>query len=1135
MRFLITGDFFKNVPKEKIKQVKERIQYFYREISKNKKKIFEIPKGFWVKKLRENLYEFRVNSGDRVLFEFKDIKRAGYGEKVLVLLLFSTHDLAVKSGMRQNKIESLKVEKLEIEKNYESSSERLEEDLDIIYNKINSKIVYEITSDENLLEFIKNEDEYTYYYLNDEQYEILNSEFPLFLKGSAGSGKTTVAIRKTLELEERQDLKVGYITFTQPLKEKAHEMYEKFRDPSCEKMVEFYSLEELYEKQLKEKPVGLKIFEKFIYEYNPSIPKGIEHLELYQEIRGTIKGSMGAKGAGNWDRDLKQELIPREDYLVLNKKYTVYREEIRKEIYKITLIYQSWLTERGYMDENDLARRVTLRGKEIFDCIICDEVQDLTEIEIYMLKKLVKNGENLLLSGDIHQIINPTYFSFSRVKSLFYKGKYIEKQLGKNYRSQKKIVDLANKLSDLRGEYIGKLGEDYKEASILEGEDIYIYKKDNDFLKKLEENTAIILVPTNQIKEALRMELPKIANKILTVQDIKGLEFDSVVLYNFATELKKYWEIIFSGRAKTNQLYRYYFNLLYVGLTRARKRLLLMEENEEVCLLKELKSYLIPMTVEGKRDFTLKSGELDFLKEGKEFLSQKLFSEAIAAFKKAGAKKYIKKAEDELAADEFFNEHNDEKTIEYIVNNDDSLSRCLEKYVVTDKIGDYAFEKKYYETAKKYYEKSENYEKLSQLFEMEGELEKSFEYAIKSEVTPLIKRLKQELEKNDAALDIANEVRVLSDKKINSKKFSLVEFENLDKKYIMRKQQKNIGDILVILKDRFKSKSKDSKKHSVKSPTKLLIKLYHIDGGKNGINYLMENYSSQLNIKTIISILDDGDIVEKYISKCKKKPKLDDLLLLACEHKKVKNMKKIIQLGGDIEVKSEDGLTPLIIAIKNKDLEMVKLLVGSGAELGEVSDEKNKLKITPLIYSIAEDEFDIFKYLIDKGTDIELHNPIYYGVVYRNKPMIKALLDKDVKLDVEVEGTTPLISAGLSKDYEIMKMLIEKGADLDYAAGTTTPMMNIIQNNYVEGMKLFLEKGYILKDQDLEILSLKGSIELSKLVLMYNLGYNYIERIEKDITRIKNRRDIEKKLDLLKKIEKRYDFKEYRKIVEEEA
>ena len=90
---------------------------------------------------------------------------------------------------------------------------------------------------------------------------------------------------------------------------------------------------------------------------------------------------------------------------------------------------------------------------------------------------------------------------------------------------------------------------------------------------------------------------------------------------------------------------------------------------------------------------------------------------------------------------------------------------------------------------------------------------------------------------NDKALNLANEVKNLSDKKIKSKKIYLVQFENLDKKYIIGKQKKNIGDILVILNDRFKSKNKDFKKYSVKSPTKLLIKLYHIEGGKNGINY----------------------------------------------------------------------------------------------------------------------------------------------------------------------------------------------------------------------------------------------------------------------------------------------------------
>ena len=1126
MRFLITRDFFKNISREKIEQVKNRIEYFYREISENKKMIFEAPKGFWVKKLRENLYEFRVNSGDRVLFEFRKINREGYVKKELILLLlsFDKHDIVIVKGDRKDR-NFLKIESLVIEKDVKKLDEyeRTQSEIDTIYNKINSKIIYEITSDENLLELIKNEDEYTYYYLNDEQYEILNDQFPIFLKGSAGSGKTTVAIRKAMELETYQEYKIGYITFTQPLKEKAYEMYEKFRDPICKRMVEFYSLEELYEKQLKERPVGVKIFEKFIYEYNPSMPKNVESLELYQEIRGIIKGGMGANGIGNWDRDLTNELIPKKDYLVLNKKHTVYTEEIRENIYKIAIDYQIWLGDRKLLDENDLARGIILEGQEIFDCIICDEVQDLTEVEIYMLKKLVKNGENLFLAGDVHQIINPTYFNFSRVKSLFYKGSYTEKTLSKNYRSQKKIVDLANKLSDLRARYIGKLGEDYKEVSILEGQDIFISENNISFLKELEENTTIILVPTSQTKESLRAKIPKIANKILTVQDIKGLEFDSVVLYNFATELKKYWRIIFKGEAKTNQLYRYYFNLLYVGLTRARKRLLLMEADKNNCLIEELKGYLLPLTVEGKRDFTLRSGELDFLKEGKEFLSQRLFFEAIAAFEKSGAKKYLKKAKDELKADNFFNEYGEEKTIKYIVEKDDSLSYCLEKYVVGDKIGNYAFEKRNYIKAKKYYEKSGNFEKLSELFEVEGDLEKSIECARRSSNNLLIERLGKEIEKNNKALELANEVRVLSDKKIWLKEYSLVEFENLDKRYMMKKQTKNIEDIFIILNGRFKTKVKSSKKQSIKSPTKLLIKLYHIEGGKNGIDYLLENYANQLNIETIVSLLDSGNILEKYISKSKKKIDLNKLLLIACDNRRINNTKKLLKLGGNIEIKSNDNNTLLMSAIRNSDLEMVKLLIRNGVKLGDENGEK-----TPLILAIEYNNDEIFEYLLRAGADVDLTFPLFWAVLEENMYAVKRLIEVGSKLDVENIEKRPIMVALSNQNLKLLKLLIDGGANLEKGKNIISPMEIIIGKNNVEGLKLFLEKGYELSERELNKLSRKNSFELSKLVLIEKLGYNYKEQIENKIIFIKRNKNRGYPMNIKGNIEKIYDFEKYR-------
>ncbi len=1109
MRFLITREFFKNIPKEKNKQVKSRLKYFYEEISLNKKTIFQAPKGFWVKKIRDNLYEFRVNSGDRVLFEFRNICRPSYGysDKELVLLSFEKHDNVTLKINRKTK-DSLHHKNLDfpstlkIEKDLKMEFETYEdkETTENIYRKINSKILYEVTSNEHLIELIKNEDKYTYYYLNDEQHSVLNEELPLFLKGSAGSGKTTVAIRKALELEEIGGYKVGYITFTQPLKTKAKEMYEKFRNHEVEKNVDFYSLEELYEKRLKEKPKGDKTFRKFLYEYNPKLPKGIEPLDLYQEIRGIIKGSMGAKGTGNWNRDLTKEMIEKNDYLSLNKKYTIYSEKEREEIYKITETYQDWLYKKGYYDENDLARKISLNKKEVFDFIICDEVQDLTETEIYMLKTLVVGGKNLLLTGDIHQIINPTYFSFSRVKSLFYKDGYSEISLSKNYRSQKKIVDLANKLSDLRGEYIGKLGEDYKEASILEEKDIFYCKKDEELLKQLEDNTTIILVTDDNTKNKMRKKMPKISSKILTVQDVKGLEFDSVVLYNFGGELSSFWKTIFSNRAKANQIYRYYFNLLYVGITRAKKNLLLMEETLESSLLEKLKFNLQLLTIEGKTQLILKSGEADFLKEGKEFLKKNLFLEAINAFEKAGAAKYLEEAKIRLEADKYYNEYGEDSSLKYILENRNPLSKALERHIIIDKIGDYAFDQKDYEKAKKYYEKSKNNEKISEIYEINGELKKSIEYAKKLEDKARLMLLENKLEKNNKAIKIANEIRISSDKKIKEKRYSLFEFESLDEKYIRKKQNKNTDETLVILNKRIGNNKNISEKLKVKSPTKLVIKLNYVEGGEAGIKYLLDNYTSKISIESLVSIIDNPIIINSYIKKFKGKLDLDKLLILACKNNCIKNALKILELGGNLEVRDENNLDLLEIAVGASNDELVKTLINKGISLDKKRSENVINKV------IKKDNFNknMLLYFIDK-VDIDYMIPILTSIEVENIDALKILIENNGNLKLLEETKNLLLESMKKNSYEMTKLLIEGGAKLgvDDDEVKITPMKSIIKRESIKEMKLFLKKGYRLSKSEKLFLSFAGNFEMVDFYLKNELGEDYKKKLKQKLAPFK--------------------------------
>ena len=65
----------------------------------------------------------------------------------------------------------------------------------------------------------------------------------------------------------------------------------------------------------------------------------------------------------------------------------MYSRQSREWLYELTLRYQAFLQETGLLDENDLAReflkKVSQKEMALFDFVIADEIQDLTEIQIY--------------------------------------------------------------------------------------------------------------------------------------------------------------------------------------------------------------------------------------------------------------------------------------------------------------------------------------------------------------------------------------------------------------------------------------------------------------------------------------------------------------------------------------------------------------------------------------------------------------------------------------------------------------------------------------------------------------------------------------------------------------------------------
>ena len=112
------------------------------------------------------------------------------------------------------------------------------------------------------------------------------------------------------------------------------------------------------------------------------------------------------------------------------------------------------------------------------------------------------------------------------------------------------------------------------------GSSIY-YAQHSSFLKKLNELRAdnyTIVVATKEELNSLETTSDK---EILTISDIKGLEREIIIMYNVLTNhYSKLPDIVNTKNADSNSLKRYYFNLFYVGITRAQNHIVVIEEKD---------------------------------------------------------------------------------------------------------------------------------------------------------------------------------------------------------------------------------------------------------------------------------------------------------------------------------------------------------------------------------------------------------------------------------------------------------------------------------------------------------------------------------------------------------------------------
>ena len=285
--------------------------------------------------------------------------------------------------------------------------------------------------------------------LNPQQKEAVEHfGSPLLVLAGAGSGKTRVITQKIAWLVKKKGLKASRILAITFTKKAAREMQERV------------------EQLLSVKPRWISTFHAFcvrvLRESIASLELGFDKKFLIYDEDDSLKIIKAI--LRNMNMDIKEADKAK---AVISKAKQEYRENITDYITKLpypasayaplATQYQIDMERSNAMDYDDLIYYVVdmlIRKPEVrkhwqerFDYILIDEYQDTNKIQYLLVNLLVGKAGNICVVGDPQQCIY-TWRGAHPMNILDFTTEHnaSEKKLEINYRSTKKILDIANKI-----------------------------------------------------------------------------------------------------------------------------------------------------------------------------------------------------------------------------------------------------------------------------------------------------------------------------------------------------------------------------------------------------------------------------------------------------------------------------------------------------------------------------------------------------------------------------------------------------------------------------------------------------------------------------------------------------------------
>lgn len=195
------------------------------------------------------------------------------------------------------------------------------------------------------------------------------------------------------------------------------------------------------------------------------------------------------------------------------------------------------------------------------------------------------------------------------------------------------------------------------------------------------------------------------------------------------------------------------------------------------------------------------------------------------------------------------------------------------------------------------------------------------------------------------------------------------------------------------------------------------------------------------------------------------------LLMLAVKEGNTECMRLLVDKGADTSIATSSwGDTALHLAASYRHLSAVEILLGANADI----NSKNAHGYTPLIYAILGKNEEIVRLLINKGAsikekDAQQRTPLFWAASTGPQKIANLLLSGDPDIDARdaFYGDTALIHAIRCGHSDVAQQLIEKGANagLENSSKSTALIEAAHRGNY-DIVKLLIDKGVPLDTQD---------------------------------------------------------------------